>query len=118
MLCHPADKLAGAFISCGHATVVWKQWKTQSTAIAPHHEYAHVFGGGPVGQTDTPLPSLGVSSLDLGRSHTERPLLCEDGHLPSHDRPQAPVGWTSGQLCGDVASAMQKNRLAFCAPHI
>ena len=118
MLCHTVEILLTAASSCDCATLMWKQRKTQPTAIAPHHEYAHVFGSGPVGQTDTPLPSLGVSSLDLGRSHTERPLLCEEGHLPSHDRPQAPVGWTSGQLCGDVASAMQKNRLAFCAPHI
>src|SRR6476619_8662407 len=115
MLCHPADKLSGALLSCDRATVVWKQWKSQPTAIALHHEYAHVVGSGPVGQTDTPLPSLGVSSLDLGRSHTERPLLCEDGHPPFHDRKLAR---TSRKLCGDVASAMQKNRLAFCAPHI
>src|SRR5690242_15909435 len=86
MLCHPADKLSVACISCARATAVWKQWKSQCPAIAPQHEYAHVVGSGPVGQTDTPLPSLGVSSLDLGRSHTERPLLCEDDNLPSHVR--------------------------------
>ena len=86
MLCHPADKLPDALISCARATVMWKQWKSQPTAIALHHEYAHVVDSGPVGPTDTPLPSLGVSSLDLGRSHIERPLLCEDGHLSSHKR--------------------------------
>ena len=52
---------------------MWKQRKTQSTAIAAHHEWAHIETTRPVGPTDTPLPSLGVSSLDLGRS-PERPL--------------------------------------------
>ena len=28
------------------------------------------------GQADASLPTLGVSSLDLGRSQTERPFLC------------------------------------------
>ena len=116
MLCHPADKLAGAFISCAHATVVWKQWKTQSTAIAPQHEYAHVSGSGPVGQTDTPLPSLGVSSLDLGRSHIERPLLCEDGNLPSHDRKCSPDQRLARRGRGFCNA--QESPCVLCAAHL
>jgi hypothetical protein len=73
MLCHTVEILLTAARSCDCATLMWKQRKTQPTAIAPHHEWAHIRTTRPVGPTSTPLPSLGVSSLDLGRS-SERPL--------------------------------------------
>jgi hypothetical protein len=81
MLCHTAKTLLGAAWRCDCATPVWKQRKTQSTAIAAHHEWAHIETTRPVGPTDTPLPSLGVSSLDLGRSPLSGPFLC-GGPLP------------------------------------
>jgi hypothetical protein len=65
-----------AAFSCRCATLVWKPRKTPRTAIAPHHKQAHIDCRRPVGPTDTPLPSLGVSSLDLGRSPCRAALLC------------------------------------------
>jgi hypothetical protein len=73
MLCHTVEALRATASRCDCATLMWKQRKTQPTAIAPHHEWAHMKTTRPVGPTNTPLPSLGVSSLDLGRS-SERPL--------------------------------------------
>jgi hypothetical protein len=103
-----------ATFSCRRATLLWKPRKTPRTAIAPHHKQAHIGARRPVGPTDTPLPSLGVSSLDLGRSPCRAALLC--GKNPVLPRQLCRTAFR--QLCDGAATAMQKNRLAFCAPHI